>query len=144
MKANTLYDLGSSPINKTAALVISGGTHYQMKSRVTQAEFDAPPAMWGKIDLIRMRSQPSFTDLSGRQKGRLTVLGKLVEGKGWLCRCRCGKYVIRNAGSIKNTDTNQQAHYDACTECRNHIFLRREEHYRRTGKDMDVADQWDC
>lgn len=128
------------PVNKTAALVTSKGTHYEMKVKSQVQEYVGPPAM---IPRHKLPSALSFIDLTGRKKGRFTVIGMAVEGRGkWVVRCVCGTYTTRSSRSIKSAETNPSAHLDACRECMNLAYLKREEIYRRTGKDTELSEVW--
>ena len=128
------------PVNKTAALVTSKGTHYEMKVKSQVPEYIGPPAM---LPRNKLPIAPSLTDLTGRKKGRFTVVGMAAEGKGkWVVRCVCGTYTIRSSQSVKSVDKNPLAHFDACRECMNLAYLKREEIYRRTGKDANLSEVW--
>lgn len=129
-----------SPINRTAALVVSRGVRYEMNSKITTPEYVGPPPI---VPRHKHPNVPSFIDLTGRKKGRLTVIGLMAEVKGrWVVRCICGTYTTRSAKSIKSSDTNPNANYDACRECMHLAYRKREEIYRRTGKDVNLSEVW--
>lgn len=129
-----------SPINITAALVVSKGVHYEMTSKIQVPEYVGPPQI---IPRHKLPTSPSFIDLTGRQKGRLKVLGLMAEEQGrWVVRCACGTYTTRSAKSIKSTDVNPNAHFDACRECMHFAQMKREEIFRRTGKDVNISEVW--
>lgn len=142
MKANKVYDEPLAPVDRVAARVISGGTHYDPKKKVLEEEFIAPPPM---VPKHRHPRDASFIDLTGRKKGRFTVIG-LMERDGparWVVRCACGTYTLRTAKSIKSADTNPNARMDACSQCKHLAAMKREEVWRRTGKDANLEDIWD-
>ena len=129
-----------SPVNRTAALVVSKGVSYEPDCKITIKEYIGPPEI---IPPHKHPNTPGFIDLTGRVKGRFKVLGLMAAGKGrWVVRCVCGTYSTRSAKSIKSTDHNPHAHLDACRECMHSAYRRREEQFRRTGKDIDLSEVW--
>lgn len=129
-----------SPVNKTAALVVSKGVHYEMSCKIQVPEYVGPPKI---IPRHLLPSCPSFIDLTGKQKGRLKVIGLMAEEKGrWVVRCVCGTYTTRSAKSIKSLETNPNAKFDACRQCMHFVHMKREELYRRNGKDVDISEVW--
>lgn len=138
---NNVYDNKRTPINKTAALVISKGTHYEPDCKIQVKEFDSPPMM---LDRRHFPKNPNFVDLTGKEKGRFRVVGLLAGSKlnQWVVRCSCGKYTTRTTKSIKSVDLNESANFDACRECKHLAFLKRNEHWRRTGKDLPASMFW--
>lgn len=129
-----------SPINRTAALVVSKGVHYEMNSKIQVKEYVGPPLMVAKND---MPKSSGFIDLTGKQKGRLKVIGLMTEDiSRWVVRCVCGTYTTRSAKSIKSVEKNHNAIYDACRECMHVAYRKREEIYRRTGKDVNLSEVW--
>src|SRR5262245_6632562 len=100
------------PVNEQTAMVISASPRWERASSEWRGL--APPAL---------RCVPSNTpDLTGRVVGRLMVVGLSAthvpwhpprpghtgsSGRGarWVCRCRCGYYVVRSTKAIrKNSD----------------------------------------
>ncbi|NEG94094.1 hypothetical protein [Leclercia adecarboxylata] len=131
-------DIHRAPINKTAALVTGKGFSYEPDCIICTPEFVGPPEIADVRDLLR---NPSFIDLTGRKKGRFTVIGLMKEGRGkWVVRCVCGTYTIRNAKAIKGADSNPNAHIDACRRCMHEAYRKRERIYRTTGKDVDLSE----
>lgn len=129
-----------SPINKTAARVVSKGVSYEMTSKIAVPEYVGPPPT---IPRHKLPDCPSFVDLTGKEKGRLKVIGLMAEEKGrWVVRCSCGTYTTRSAKSIKSIDYNLNAKFDACRECMHFVHMKREEIYRRTGKDTPISEVW--
>lgn len=136
---NKIYDDKSLPVNKMAAIVISRGTHYDPKCKIQVDEFISPPAIMPK----RMHPKHcDFIDLTGRRKGRFTVVGLLDGSKSslWVVRCDCGTYTTRTAKSIKAAETKKASHLDACRECMHLAYIKREEIWRRTGRDANIED----
>lgn len=78
----------------------------------------------------------TLPNLTGIQRGRLIAYGFYRPARKWACRCGCGMHVLRSTKAISN-DKNLA---DACLACRELMFLKREEHYRRTGKDTNIED----
>ena len=127
----------SVPVDGLAARQIRGGINYVSTKKITQAHSDAPfickPTPLGVKDLTRVR------------RGRLTVWGYLGPGthKGhgtlWLVRCDCGQYETRRAHSFQERRLNIP---DGCQQCAQLAFLRRREHFYRTGRDISDAEAW--
>lgn len=94
----------SSPVNATAARVLSGGIHYEERPiDEMHWHFDAPPSVTprGKLPW-----DADFLDLTGRRIGRMTVVGYYGKRNRkkkalWLVRCACGDYEVRTAAVIK-------------------------------------------
>jgi hypothetical protein len=107
--------LASAPLNATAGRVVAKGVRYVAPIKIGSAEWDAPPAFTPLPS-----PGPMFINLIGHQHGRLRVVGYLGGGK-WCCKCACGKYVLRNAKSIKNASPA-----DRCQTCKHTAFLARE------------------
>lgn len=111
--------LGARPVNKTAGMVMSKGTHWEpdMKPIEGFRTFDAPPPC---IPPEKYPKADSFVDMRGTEFGRFRVIGfmgKLGPKKSnkalWLVRCACGAFETRTKRAIENPDN---AH-DACREC---------------------------
>lgn len=124
-----------TPVNKTAALVIGSGVHFEPNKRIQNNDSDTPLRLAPITnDLF---SCPGFADLTGMKVGRFVVLGKSADFKGsWVVRCACGKYSTRRSKAIKNLENTQ----DRCEHCRHLAYLKREEFRHRTGKDADIRD----
>jgi hypothetical protein len=124
----------SAPLNATAARVTSKGEHYESLKRITQLHWDAPPKM-REVTATDLE-QTSFTDLRGRQFGRLTVLGILAREKTgstkpnvWVVKCVCGDYESRTGKAIRNPANSD----DCCQKCRQVAYLRRRETRKALG-----------
>ena len=126
------------PVNRTAALVVSAGVQYapNTKGNGHDSENPIPTRPVSRYEL----SAESFVDLTGWRIGRLTVVGiaDLVGGKSmkWVVRCDCGRYSTRKAKAIKNEQNTQ----DRCDHCRHLAYLKREDVWRRTGKDVSIEN----
>lgn len=136
-----MYGNSRVPVNKTAALVIAPGVVYEPKCKIQVEEFLSPPPM---RDKRHFPTNPNFTDLTGWTKGRFKVVGLLAGTKSstWVVRCACGTYSTRTAKSIKSVETNTAARFDACRECMHLAWLKRDEVWRRTGRDVNLEDVW--
>ena len=113
------------PINKNAAMAISGGYSFNPNRRVTQVESDNPLKTTGTIS--------AHWDLTGMRAGRLTVVGKQPKigkrgGGKWVCRCDCGRYVVRKAKSIKENIGGMR-----CDECDYLRGMKSKAHFLKTG-----------
>jgi hypothetical protein len=122
----------STPVNKTAALVMSKGFNYKSNKKIQtiESENHLPSRPANSKDLINK----SFIDCTGMKVGRLTVIGIYLLGKGWVCRCDCSVKCVRKQKSILNKNNTQER----CEECRHLAFLKRDEIWRRTGKNADI------
>ena len=124
----------TTPINKTAALVMSKGVHYKPNKKVQTIESANPlPTVSLSIQNIK---NPNFIDCTGKKIGRLTVIGLYKLGVGWVCRCDCGMYCVRRQKSILNEKNTPER----CEECRHLAYLKNSEHFRRTGKNSDINE----
>lgn len=124
-----------TPINKTAATVISTGTHFIPNKKIQTNDSELPLAIrpLAKSELGDNRCN----DLTGMTVGRFTVLGASLDfPRHWVVRCVCGRYSTRRAKAIKNPANSQ----DRCEHCRNLAHLKRSEFFRRTGKNADISD----
>ena len=104
------------PINKTAALVVSNGIHFEPKIKPNpHDERETCPEL-----RLRWTTQKTF-NLTGLKCGWLTVIGLSAEKKDrWVCRCVCGKYVFRTAKSLRR----EKVIVDKCIHCNKLDYLR--------------------
>lgn len=122
------------PIDRVAARVIGAGVKYEPATKGVPVDSDNPLPVAKSLPAA-LKDNPSFSDLTGKRRGRLTVVGvSESQYSRWVCRCDCGRYTIRSAAAIKNANNEQ----DRCSHCRHLAFLKREEHYRNHGKDADI------
>ena len=121
----------ASAINRTAAVVTAGSE--------VEGSFRRPPHdCWhARVppQTISPRYFPDvatgFEDLTGRQTGRLTVIGYLGKQNPkkkarWLVRCACGDYEVRHAAAIKAAASGD----DCCWNCGNVKAMRNGGHKR--------------
>lgn len=115
----------SSPVNADAAKSrAGGGASFDIVIAPHIVHLDAP---------MRCVPVPRDTeDLTGRQVGRLKViglLGKLNPKKkmaSWLVRCVCGRYETRKAKSIKAAaGLDHETHGMQCYECQKLAHIKR-------------------
>ena len=127
MSRNRIYDdPARHPVNKAAGKVLGGGINYTPNKKIAQRHWSSPPSM--------RQSPREVENLTGRTFGRFTVIGWFAECKGlWVVRCACGDYETRKTRSVRNPQNNK----DACENCRHLMFLQREKHFLRTGRDKD-------
>lgn len=120
------------PVDATAARVVSAGPKgVESDKRFGGVCAPAPP---------QMREVPAGTpNRIGFIKGHLTVVGLSVARKPsdkqtkWVCRCRCGYYVIRLTRKLREQDPALMA--DRCDRCRQVWFLKKRSFYQQTGRD---------
>lgn len=129
-----ISNLNSTPINKTAALVVGKGVNYNCPKKVQTVESKTILAF--RTVSTNDATKNGFINCTGLSIGRLKVLGIYKNGSGWVCRCICGTYCVRRQKAILNKNNTQ----DRCEECRHLAYLKRAEYIRRTGKDKDIND----
>jgi len=122
-------------VNKTAALVVGSGFHYEPNKKIQNNDSDMP------LPIVKMtkeiKSQSSFVDFTGLRFGRFVVLGIARDYKSsWVVRCACGKYTTRRAKAIENPSND----HDRCEHCRHLAHLKRTDHWKQTGKDKDIRE----
>lgn len=114
MTKSVIYNPVLRPINKTAGLVISSGTHFVPKLQPNATTQDLPY----KISKDPIFSKPEH-NLTGKVYGRLSVIG-LYEEPGrkkkarYVCKCVCGRYELRLGNKLRAGMTND---YLMCEEC---------------------------
>jgi hypothetical protein len=113
----------SSPLNKDASVARDGSGDLYDK--------DFPNALderpgYAQPSAITLKD-PRFINFTGKEIGRLTVLGLVSErsgqqlkGKGgarWLCRCVCGHYAKQSTKALKRaTEGRRDAMCDWCED----------------------------
>ena len=119
------------PINVTSSNVINGGASLEVNKKIQVYESEFPI-------LTTAFNEKNQENLTGHVVGKLTVIGRAKEKKGWVVRCVCGTYAIRQSKAIKNKEN----FFDCCEVCRHRLFLRREDVRRQTGKNVEMRDLW--
>jgi hypothetical protein len=116
-----------NPINATASYVVAAGTEYTYTPKMLVEESDTPFPMRATLPMC-----PEFRNLTGVRCGRLVVIGLKAESQngkaGWVCRCDCGRYVIRRSKVLTNPKNN-----DRCQRCRHYDRQRDKEEWLRLG-----------
>lgn len=97
-------------VDKQTALAMGGGKAYVPPQESDQPTYYVPPP------LRTVPIDQSFTDLTGKHFGRLTVLGLAAAGfdgkkPRWSCRCTCGKYSTHRGPALSG------GHEDRCHDC---------------------------
>jgi hypothetical protein len=116
------------PVNSTAGRVMARGTHFEYKANENSSDSDLPlPTR--EIDEA-VASNPSFVNLSGMVIGRLKVVGLSTKKRRWVCRCSCGRYVLRKALAL----TSGSAASAPCDQCYLLALAKKHDLLRRTGK----------
>lgn len=123
-----------APVDRVAVrVVLFAGEHFDPRKKVLTNDSEMPLKIAGITKAMRLC--PTFEDLTGKRFGRFTVLGIAEDFNGqWVVRCDCGRYSTRRKKSVLNPKNTQ----DRCEHCRHLVYLRREEHWRRTGRDVDI------
>ena len=127
-KTNPLVRIQTAvPVDGKAAAVTRRGFKYEPRLRVVDSSLPLPMR---KIDW-KLRNNLEFIDFTGFIKGRLTVLG-LSPSRGndkqarWVCRCQCGRYVVRTVKALKNLNNVD----DKCKECYHLDYLKKADTWR--------------
>jgi hypothetical protein len=122
------------PVDRVAARVVMfKGETFTPDKKIVTNDSETPIA----IRKTLYRSDPNFEDLTGRRFGRFVVIGLARDLKGkWVVRCVCSRYSTRCKKAILNKENAQ----DRCEHCRHLAFLKKEDIWRRTGKDVDIRD----
>lgn len=127
---NKIYDSGMTPVNKTAARVVSKGTEFTPKLKPSNIVEQRTP-----FPVRELREIPiSIRHLIGYRFGRMTVIGFSHLPSRWSVRCACGTYCLRTTKAITNPNNIN----DACRECRALLRHQRHNHFLSTGKDIDT------
>jgi len=131
--------IARAPINRQAAEVTGPGTHFDPKKKIQTKDSDTPIPV--RSPLASEKSNPCFKDLAGIRFGRFVVLGIFADSKPgiglrWVVKCSCGVYSVRAGKAIKNPENTQ----DRCEHCRYLAYLKRNECWRRTGRQPDIRD----
>lgn len=119
-----------SPINSLARIVTMRGEQYAPDKKVLTGDREFPiPVRKPTHNELGM---PEFVNLTGKNVGRLTVLGMAKSMKGkWVVRCSCGIYTTRHSRALKNPANAD----DMCEHCRHLEYLKKAERFRTTGKE---------
>lgn len=118
----------SSPINKTAARVVSKGQRYISNKKIINPHWEICPEI--------KSPNKNNRDLTAIRFGNMVVVGMLANIKNkkskakWVCRCDCGCFETRSQKAILNPKNNN----DKCHACRNLDEKKRYLEYKYTGK----------
>ena len=108
----------SAPVNKTAALQVSRGETWTPRVQILDW-YENPPPMKPLPD--GHKDDPYFVDFTGREFGRLTVLGLWDKEANWraswVCRCKCGYYCTRSSKSLKVAARGGNTFLPMCGRC---------------------------
>lgn len=123
------------PVDFIAARIFSKGTDFVTKKNIQGEESDTP--IQTRPITKEFLNNLDFSDLTGVKFGRLKVVGLHHSKTGrWVCRCVCGKYVVRKSRSIKNPEN----YGDRCGECQELAYQKKKDYFNRTGIDLDQRD----
>lgn len=121
-----------APVDRVAAIVTSKGYRYIPDKKTGPNHWETCPEM-----RRYRRVAGGCTNLTGVRFGRFVVVGLYAGKTGngestsvWVCRCACGRFETRTARVVKNGKDND----DCCDMCRHLKYLKRNEEYRRTGR----------
>lgn len=132
-----ILDMKRLPINKTAALVVGKGIDWTPNKKILTADSDFPLTIRSMIG-ENPQAIHMVQTLVGKRCGRLTILGLSNDYKGkWVVRCQCGTFTLRNKKVLTNPENMK---IDCCENCRHLLYIKRAEHFRRTGKEITWSD----
>ena len=136
----SIYDHGAKPVNKLAAMVVSGGEHYEPKAKTAVLHFENMPELPELPNTYSLKVQ--LAAMIGKRQGRLVVVAWWGSGKStgkkaaWLCRCDCGEFTVRTGKAMKNPKNEG----DRCYKCMDLVYLRRRND-RRVYINLDITDR---
>ncbi|ELA6496154.1 hypothetical protein RF847_004630 [Salmonella enterica] len=130
------------PVDRVAARVTRKGINYVPNKKREQGDSPLPlPTMLRSQLDYHQRQQ--LDALRGHRFGRMVVIGVAVlqpknknGGLRYVVRCVCGVYTYRRSQAIRNSKNK----IDCCDNCRHLLHLKRNEIFRRTGKEVDWED----
>ncbi|WP_207285199.1 hypothetical protein [Pseudomonas sp. FW300-N2A2] len=122
------------PANATASRVMAKGIHFEYKANESSSDSDLPLAT-REIDEA-LTANPSFVNLTGMVVGRLKVVGLSTKNRRWVCRCSCGRYVLRKALALTSGTTAGAP----CDQCYLLALAKKHDLLRRTGKIRNTED----
>lgn len=116
--------MASAPVNTQAAKQLGKGVEWKPEINLEDWYEDCPPMQ--TLDGGTF-SNPEFVDFTGREFGRLLVVGLMKKGSdgktgrnpsSWVCRCKCGGYCTRKSKSLKKAESgNSNSFVDRCGRC---------------------------
>jgi hypothetical protein len=106
------------PVNKTAALVVSGsGYVWEFNCNACHSDSDLPIPFL-KFKPPHPNQKQNWTDFTGFNLGRLKVFGVCKNRPSrWVCLCNCGKYTTRTSKALAKSVAGQRIDPDCCQEC---------------------------
>lgn len=135
MRSANNFAAHAVPVDKDAARSMKRGEHYDYIPHKQEAESDNPFATMPEA-MIGTGNFFSLPNLTAIRRGRLVAYGYVPGLRKWACRCDCGRYVLRSTKAMSN-DKNLA---DGCAACRELLFLKREEIWRREGKRVEYYE----
>ena len=119
----THYDkiAASAPVNKTAAVSTSRGSHWEPKVKLNDWYPDPLPLQGAEQGMGRSHNA-EFIDFTGQVVGRLAVIGLVVKANPkrparWLCKCKCGDYCTRTSKSLRIGMAGGNSFIPMCGRC---------------------------
>jgi len=120
-----------SPINKTAALVVSKGYSYETKTIKSNCLFSETI-----LKTIPTPKHPNLKDLTGDRFGRFKVIGLSADkAKRWVVRCSCGNYELRTSKCIISNQPDQM-----CIKCYSALQAIKKHDFKKHGVRKDFQD----
>lgn len=127
--SKVLHELHArTPLNREAGLVFAKGEVFEPLGKKQTTQDSVTPLPMAK-SLKPYLINPQFKDLTGVKFGRFTVMGKSTEYRGWVVRCQCGMWSVRNHKAITKPNNTK----DRCNECNYKLKLKAKHHFERFG-----------
>ncbi|HHU2814400.1 hypothetical protein N3K64_04780 [Escherichia coli] len=134
-----LFDMKRLPVDRVAARVAGKGVDWTPNKVIQTGDSDLPLPICPTHDIKNLQQRREVESMIGRKRGRLTIIGlAAIQGSGksgarYVVRCVCGTYTYRRSAPFKKNSDE----FDGCERCRELLYLKRSEYFRRTGKDAD-------
>ncbi len=108
----------SAPVNGTAARQLARGEGWNPAVQLCDHYPDQPAL---KPITPLMARQAGFVNFTGREIGRLKVMGLMDKAGGgpasWVCRCKCGAFCTRTSKSLRVGERGGNSFVPMCGRC---------------------------
>ncbi|MGX9363666.1 hypothetical protein [Pantoea ananatis] len=138
--SKNLFDMKRLPVDRVAARVVGKGVDWTPNKVILTGDSDLPLPVFPACNIKNQQHRREVESMIGRKRGRLTIIGMAEmqgsrsqgknSGMRYVVRCVCGTYTYRRGAPFKKNE----GEFDGCERCRELLFLKREEMFRRTGK----------
>lgn len=133
--------LGYNPMNTipnnivAKRVVYDSGDHYNPKVKSNKHLFCTECPSLRKITSLpnKIKSDPSFKDLTGLKKGYFTIIGILDchDYNKWVLKCVCGNYEVRTTTTFNKI--KDQVDQNRCQSCVDLERIRNKDYWKKNG-----------